>query len=97
MGLHVLGQLLDLRPGQDGDLNLGVAGVDGVLPNWAVSSALRSLEQSLFHLSFLVARGRRYSPRTGKPPVERATKVEVPTVGYVTTSSPRWRIITDPT
>ncbi len=40
----MLGELLD-AVGQDGDLNLGVAGVDrGVLTNWAVSSACASLE-----------------------------------------------------
>lgn len=43
VGLHVLGQLLDAL-GQDGDLNLGVTGIDRGVPNWAVSSALRSLE-----------------------------------------------------
>ena len=43
MGLHVLGQLLDALA-QDGDLNLGVAGVDRGVTELAVSSALRSLE-----------------------------------------------------
>lgn len=97
VGLHVLGQLLDAL-GQDGDLNLGVAGVDRGVTELGSQLSLALFGNShCFTFRFLVARGRHYSPRTGKPSVERASKVEVPTGRYVTTSRPPMRIITDPT
>ncbi len=97
VGLHVLGQLLDAL-GQDGDLNLGVTGINrGEYRTGRSAPPCALWKQSLFHLSFRVACGRLYSPRTGKPPVERTSKVEVPTGGYVTTSGARLRIITNPT
>ena len=90
VGLHVLGQLLDTL-GQDGDLNLELPVSRAFLPNLAVSSALRSLE-IVIDFTFLVAPAGGApmvdSPSTGKPPVERTSKVEVPTGRYVTTSSP---------
>lgn len=88
VGLHVLGQLLDAL-GQDGDLNLGVAGVLGVLAE--LSGELRfALLGNRHDFTFLVtaagcAPHGLDSPSTGKPPVERISKWRVPTGSYVTT------------
>lgn len=88
VGLHVLGQLLDAL-GQDGDLNLGVAGVLGVLAELGGELRL-ALLGNRHDFTFLVAAAGCAphgldSPSTGKPPVERISKWRVPTGRYVTT------------
>ena len=88
VGLHVLGQLLDAL-GQDGNLNLGVAGVLGVLAELGGELRL-ALLGNRHDFTFLVAAAGCAphgldSPSTGKPPVERISKWRVPTERYVTT------------
>lgn len=88
VGLHVLGQLLDAL-GQDGNLNLGVAGVLGVLTELGGELRL-ALLGNRHDFTFLVAAAGCAphgldSPSTGKPPVERISKWRVPTGRYVTT------------
>lgn len=88
VGLHVLGQLLDAL-GQDGNLNLGVAGVLGVLTELGGELRL-ALLGNRHDFTFLVATAGCAphgldSPSTGKPPVERISKWRVPTGRYVTT------------
>lgn len=57
VGLHVLGQLLDAL-GQDGDLNLGVAGVDRGVTELGSQLSLALFGNShCFTFRFLVARG----------------------------------------
>ena len=96
VGLHVLGQLLDTL-GQNGDLNLGVTGIDRGVTELGGQLRLALFGNSHYFTFRFASPAGDSIRRTGKPPVERTSKVEVPTGRYVTTSSPRLRIITDPT
>ena len=67
VGLHVLGELADALGG-DGNLDLGVAGVLGVLAE--LGGELRLALLGYGHVNTFLS----YPPGTGGPPVQRAAK-----------------------
>lgn len=97
VGLHVLGELLDAL-GEDGHLDLGVAGVLRVLAVLGGKLRLALLgnrHDSTFRVTAAGMRSPMASirPHLGTPPVERTSKVGVPTGRYVTTGQAQGAVI----